>query len=111
MRSTRMPKALCRSPPNGSADPCCLAESGAARRRRRPDRFAEGARVRVSGRARRLRRRVAFGYSFRDPTATAPRGSRILDLHHFYRAMAWLGEELEERPDGALAPRCVKDLI
>ena len=34
-----------------------------------------------------------------------------LDLHHFYRAMAWLGEELEEKPDGALAPRCVKDLI
>ena len=34
-----------------------------------------------------------------------------LDLHHFYRAMAWLGEELEEKPDGALAPRCLKDLI
>ena len=27
-----------------------------------------------------------------------------LDLHHFYRAMAWLGEELEEKPAGALAP-------
>ena len=25
--------------------------------------------------------------------------------------MAWLGEELEEKPEGALAPRCVKDLI
>jgi hypothetical protein len=25
--------------------------------------------------------------------------------------MAWLGEELEEKPGGALAPRCVKDLI
>jgi Transposase DDE domain len=34
-----------------------------------------------------------------------------LDLHHFYRAMAWLGEEMEEKPDGALAPRCVKDII
>ncbi len=34
-----------------------------------------------------------------------------LDLHHFYRAMAWLGEELEEKPAGALAPRCVKDVI
>jgi hypothetical protein len=34
-----------------------------------------------------------------------------LDLHHFYRAMAWLGEEVEGKPDGALAPRCVKDLI
>ncbi|MGD0027096.1 MAG: IS1634 family transposase, partial [Xanthobacteraceae bacterium] len=34
-----------------------------------------------------------------------------LDLHHFYRAMAWLGEELEEKPEGTLAPRCVKDVI
>ena len=34
-----------------------------------------------------------------------------LDLHHFYRAMAWLGEELEEKAEGALAPRCVKDVI
>jgi Transposase DDE domain len=38
-------------------------------------------------------------------------GAEELDLHHFYRAMAWLGEEVEERPTGALAPRCVKDLI
>ena len=38
-------------------------------------------------------------------------GADGLDLHHFYRAMAWLGEELEEKPAGALAPRCVKDLI
>ena len=34
-----------------------------------------------------------------------------LDLHHFYRAMAWLGEEVEEKADGALVPRCVKDVI
>ncbi|MGA2495450.1 MAG: IS1634 family transposase [Roseiarcus sp.] len=36
-----------------------------------------------------------------------------LDLHHFYRAMAWLGEEeeMEEKPADALAPRCVKDVI
>jgi hypothetical protein len=34
-----------------------------------------------------------------------------LELHHFYRAMAWLGEELEEKPADALAPRCVKDVI
>jgi len=34
-----------------------------------------------------------------------------LDLHHFYRAMTWLGEEMEEKPEGALAPRCVKDVI
>lgn len=38
-------------------------------------------------------------------------GIEGLDLHHFYRAMAWLGEELEEKPEGALAPRCVKDVI
>ena len=38
-------------------------------------------------------------------------GAEGLDLHHFYRAMAWLGEEVEEKPAGALAPRCVKDLI
>ena len=38
-------------------------------------------------------------------------GAEGLDLHHFYRAMAWLGEEVEEKPERALAPRCVKDLI
>jgi hypothetical protein len=38
-------------------------------------------------------------------------GAEELSLHHFYRAMAWLGEELEEKPQDALAPRCVKDEI
>ena len=38
-------------------------------------------------------------------------GAEGLGLHPFYRAMAWLGPEVEEKPDGALAPRCVKDLI
>jgi hypothetical protein len=38
-------------------------------------------------------------------------GAEGLNLHHFYRAMAWLGEELEEKSAAALAPRCVKDLI
>jgi transposase len=38
-------------------------------------------------------------------------GAEGLDLHHFYRAMAWLGEEVEEKSAEALAPRCVKDLI
>jgi transposase len=33
-----------------------------------------------------------------------------LALHHFYRAMAWLGEAVEETP-GSPAPRCVKDQI
>jgi len=38
-------------------------------------------------------------------------GSDGLQLHHFYRAMAWLGEESGPVADGALAPRCVKDVI
>jgi Transposase DDE domain len=32
-----------------------------------------------------------------------------LELHHLYRAMIWLGEEIA--PAGTLAPRCVKDQI
>ena len=38
-------------------------------------------------------------------------GAEGLALHHFYRAMAWLGEEEAEKAEGALAPRCVKDAI
>jgi hypothetical protein len=41
-------------------------------------------------------------------------GSEDLDLHHLYRAMAWLGEELPaDQQDGAtpFTPRCTKDLI
>ncbi len=40
-------------------------------------------------------------------------GSEDLDLHHLYRAMAWLGEELAEQEDAeiSLAPRTTKDLI
>jgi hypothetical protein len=34
-----------------------------------------------------------------------------LQLHHLYRAMAWLGEEIAPAAAGALAPRCIKDLI
>jgi hypothetical protein len=37
-----------------------------------------------------------------------------LELHHLYRSMAWLGEELaEDQQDGAtpFAPRCVKDVL
>jgi len=34
-----------------------------------------------------------------------------LRLHHLYRAMAWLGEEIAPAAAGALAPRCTKDLI
>jgi Transposase DDE domain len=41
-------------------------------------------------------------------------GVEKLDLHHLYRAMAWLGEELPEKEqDGRtpFAPRCVKDVV
>lgn len=41
-------------------------------------------------------------------------GKEGLDLHHFYRAMGWLGEKLrEEEQLGAtpFAPRCIKDKI
>jgi hypothetical protein len=34
-----------------------------------------------------------------------------LQLHHFYRAMAWLGEETGPAAEGALAPRCIKDVV
>ena len=41
-------------------------------------------------------------------------GADRLDLHHLYRAMAWLGEELDKtQQDGATlyAPRCLKDVL
>jgi hypothetical protein len=41
-------------------------------------------------------------------------GTEELQLHHFYRAMAWLGEELpaeDQAGTTGFAPRCVKDLI
>src|SRR5262252_1517985 len=38
-------------------------------------------------------------------------GIEELQLHHFYRAMTWLGEEIAPAGADALAPRCIKDLI
>jgi hypothetical protein len=41
-------------------------------------------------------------------------GSDALELHHLYRAMAWLGEELPaDQQDGRtpFAPRCTKDVV
>jgi transposase len=41
-------------------------------------------------------------------------GVEDLDLHHLYRAMAWLGEQQgEDQQDGAspFAPRCLKDVV
>src|SRR5512134_704031 len=37
--------------------------------------------------------------------------SEGLQLHHFYRAMAWLGEETAPIAVGELAPRCINDVI
>jgi len=34
-----------------------------------------------------------------------------LQLHHLYRAMIWLGEEIAPAEAHALAPRCIKDVI
>jgi len=41
-------------------------------------------------------------------------GCEALQLHHLYRAMAWLGEELPDDQQGGrtpFAPRCLKDLV
>jgi hypothetical protein len=38
-------------------------------------------------------------------------GVEGIGLDHFYRAMAWLGEEIEDSSEDAPSPRCVKDLI
>jgi len=39
-------------------------------------------------------------------------GTEMLELHHLYRAMAWLGEELpDQRAATPFGPRCTKDLI
>ena len=40
-------------------------------------------------------------------------GASDLQLHHLYRAMAWLGEELPaaEQTNRTLVPRCIKDLV
>ena len=38
-------------------------------------------------------------------------GVAELQLHHLYRAMAWLGEEVAPAAAGGLTARCVKDVI
>ena len=38
-------------------------------------------------------------------------GAQALCLHHFYRAMAWLGETVEQASGSSPAPRCIKDVI
>jgi Transposase DDE domain len=38
-------------------------------------------------------------------------GMETIDLHHLYRAMSWLGEELADQQGRGLAPRTNKDLV
>lgn len=38
-------------------------------------------------------------------------GSKGLELHHSYRAMAYLGEELKDQKDALFSPRRIKDVI
>jgi hypothetical protein len=38
-------------------------------------------------------------------------GAEALELHHLYRAMAWLGEELADQSGAGRAPRRIKDLV
>lgn len=38
-------------------------------------------------------------------------GLEGLDLHHLYRAMGWLGEELADQDGAGIGPRTTKDLI
>jgi Transposase DDE domain len=38
-------------------------------------------------------------------------GAESLELHHLYRAMAWLGEELADQSGAGRAPRRIKDLV
>ena len=39
------------------------------------------------------------------------RGAEGLCLHHLYRAMAFLGSEIEDQKDRTFSPRCIKDII
>ena len=94
-----------------------FGRSGRARGRRGPRRLLRP-RVRIPCRAGRFvvaLHRLFVSGSDRDCWSWIEDydipGGEGLDLHHFYRAMAWLGEEVDEKPSGALAPRCVKDLI
>jgi len=43
--------------------------------------------------------------------AYAIEGMAKIDLHHLYRAMSWLGEELSDQQGRGLVPRTNKDLI
>ena len=38
-------------------------------------------------------------------------GADGLSLHHLYRAMAFLGSEIEDQKDSTFSPRCTKDIL
>ena len=109
----------CRPRPNASAVRYCLGKSGAGPGigdvlsellKDRSFEFAVGRAVFVAT----LHRLFVSG-SDRDRSVWMEdydlAGAQGLGLHHFYRAMAWLGEEIDEKRADALAPRCVKDAI
>ena len=84
-----------------------LFDQLSARRRRCSGRSVEGPRLRICGGARRLRFHSASvisasGSDFDCASCMEDYdipGAEGLDLHHFYRAMAWLGEEMEEKSE------------
>ena len=39
------------------------------------------------------------------------KGTQRIQLQHFYRAMAWLGEPLKNIPSEGFSPRCMKDVL
>ena len=40
------------------------------------------------------------------------KGTDGIELHHLYRAMAFLGEEIEDQKSATpFAPRCIKDVV
>mgnify|MGYP001563198568 CR=1 FL=1 len=39
------------------------------------------------------------------------KGTQRIQLQHFYRAMAWLGEPIQGIPSEGFSPRCVKDVL
>src|SRR5271165_92405 len=108
----RTPKARCRLRPGESAGRCCSAGSGSG-----SGSTPCWATCSRSGRSsfrssgRRLSPRC-IGCSFRARTATTPRGWRITTFpvprgSSCITSIArwpWLGEKLEEKPDGALVP-------
>lgn len=57
---------------------------------------------------------MAWKQDYFIPGLDGPNNEKPIELHHLYRAMAWLGETLpdsQQKVSSKLVPRCVKDLI